>query len=142
MQLAGIELGRIDCRNELVARWALERIQDGLEAGRPEMVDFSRRLFDDLVIAALLDSADDTLLLTLFRVLPAAGFANHCRGIAQRWQTWPESVVRSSLKVLAELAPEQALELCQATLDSPPFGFDRLDAVAKEIGRASWRERV
>lgn len=137
MQLAGIELEQIDCRDELVARWALERIKDGLKAERPEMLEICRRLFGDAVIAALLDSADDTLLLTLFRVLPAAGFANHCRGIAQRWQTWPDSVVRSSLKVLAELAPAQALELCQATLDSPPFGFNRLDAVAKVLSTLS-----
>ncbi len=133
MQLAGIELERIDCRDELVARWALVRIQDGLKAERSEMLEICRRLFDDPVIAALFDSADDTLLLALFRVLPVVGFANHGRGIVQRWQTWPESIARSSLKVLAELAPEPALELCQATLDSPPFGFDRLDAIAKVL---------
>ena len=107
-----------------VAAWVLRRLEDKKESGAPDVTELERSLFDNVTIRRLLDVGDPHVLTRMFASLSWERFQSATDVLVERWPGWQDTVACWAAPVIAEIAPDKALDLFSAYITSLPLWDD------------------
>jgi len=95
-----IEYGRNKLDDPVLMTWALRRYEHAHVRGSELCRSMEEEWFHDLALRRWIDSSDQAVLESLFRVLPPQLFANVRAEILDRWATWSGRLGAAATTVL------------------------------------------
>ena len=115
---------RKSIQDPTVAEWVIRRLEDKKKSDTPNVTELERSLFDDVTIRRLLDAGDRDVLTGMFTLLSWERFQSATDVLIERWPGWQDTVACWSAPVIAEIAPDKALDLFGAYITSSPLWDD------------------
>jgi tetratricopeptide (TPR) repeat protein len=98
-----------DATDPIILQWLLSKYSDLKKFDEVEAGKFEELFFNELYLKSILEKANERLLTSLFRSLPAERFRSHCKFISDGWQRRIATAENGSGQILMKLDPALAI---------------------------------
>jgi len=131
--------GKLD--DPIIRGWARDRYSDVCKYSPGFRESMEQAWFDDLSLRRWIEN-DASVLISLFRLLPATRFCGVQELIAKRWEQWDGMLASWSAPVLAQLQPEKAGKLFLNYLQSGVVDSQNIFGIVRSLDQLPVDQRI